>query len=80
MRKETSAWGILLGHTDFALQIGDVAHGLAGIYMQSSSAPDLTPRTALFRTRRQARGLQERVRSAWPRACVVKLRITVEIT
>jgi hypothetical protein len=72
---------VLLGATDFAVEIGDRAHGLAGVYLFSASPDRCVPRTALFQTREEARDALKacKLEQSWPRARVVRLRVTVEI-
>lgn len=76
---QTTAWGVMLGKTEFAVRKNDAGHGLAGIYLQSREAPALALRTALFSTRREARALAIKVKDTWPKARPVKLSINVSV-
>jgi len=82
-------WGVLLGQTPMGKALGDAPSGLAGwgLFQDWPDAPKLLVgkmaiRSAIFSTRAQAREALKLsgIKRTWPRAKVVKLKATMEVT
>jgi hypothetical protein len=79
-KRQFSAWGVMLGKTDFDVRMSPAfaGHGLAGIYLFIRNA-DHVVRTALLPTRQAAREKARDLKQTWPRAKPVRLNVVVEI-